>query len=110
MRPIHPALSLRLPIGRARVLLVLMGLAFTAVGTRAFYLQALHTEYLRQEGESRYARVLELPAHRGVITDRNGERLAISTAMESVWATPSLANISGSQRTQLAELLGVTDA
>ncbi|HZP87057.1 MAG TPA: penicillin-binding protein 2 [Burkholderiales bacterium] len=109
MRPVNPALSLRLPIGRARVLLALMVLAFLAVAARALYLQGVRTEFLQQEGESRYARVLELPAHRGVIADRNGEPLAISTAMESVWATPALAKIDRAQRARLATLLGVSE-
>lgn len=108
MKRINPALSLRLPIGRARVLLAGLGVAFIAVVARAAYLQTMHTDYLQNQGASRYARTLELPAHRGVITDRNGEQLAISTAMESVWATPALAKLDGQQIAQLSRILGVS--
>ena len=56
---------------------------------RAMYLQVWHNDFLQQEGASRFTRTLELPAHRGMITDRNGEPLAISTPVESVWASPA---------------------
>jgi cell division protein FtsI (penicillin-binding protein 3) len=52
---------------------------------RAIYLQGLHNNFLQQKGEARYGRVNELPATRGIITDRNREPLAISTPVESVW-------------------------
>src|SRR5690606_10633903 len=60
-----------------------------------------------QKGESRYSRVVQISANRGRITDRNGEPLAISTAVESVWASPPDFKASVEQRKQLARLLGV---
>jgi len=107
--PLHPALHLRLPAGRARVLLALLLLCFCVVTARAMYLQVWRNDFLRQEGASRYSRILELPAHRGMITDRYGEPLAISTPVESVWATPAEVDISPAQRHQLAALLELDD-
>jgi len=46
------------------------------------------SEFLKGEGDARALRVVEITAHRGVISDRNGEPLAISTPIESVWANP----------------------
>jgi cell division protein FtsI (penicillin-binding protein 3) len=110
VRPVNPALSLRLPIGRARVLLALMLFGFVVLVARALYLQVLDNEFLQHEGALRYARSLELSAHRGRITDRNGELLAISTPVESVFASPQDVRMSAAQRRQLAALLGMTDA
>lgn len=55
---------------------------------RAFDLQVLRNDFLREAGDARSLRVVTIPAHRGMITDRNGEPLAISTPVDSVWVTP----------------------
>ncbi len=76
-----------LPAGRSRLLLafLLLGLAdWRGAPPTA----GMHNGFLRQKGESRYGRVLEMSAHRGMITDRHGEPLAISTPVESVWSSP----------------------
>jgi len=109
MRTVHSALSLRLPVVRARVLLGFLLSAFAVLTGRALYLQVLNDDFLQQKGESRYARLLELPAHRGMISDRNGEPLAVSTPVESVWASPADARLSAGQRRQLARLLGMDE-
>jgi cell division protein FtsI (penicillin-binding protein 3) len=110
MRPsLNPALSVRLPVWRARLLLLLVFCGFMVLAARAFYLQGLHNDFLQQKGETRYARVVEISAHRGMVTDRNGEPLAVSTPVESVWASPADADLSTEQRVKLARLLG-TDA
>ena len=110
MKPVNPALSLRLPIVRSRLLAGLLMIGFVVLIGRALYLQVLHTDFLQQEGASRYARLLEVPAHRGMITDRYGEPLAISTPVESVWASPPDADFSAARRKQLARLLDMDDS
>lgn len=101
----HPELSLRLPAWRSRFVFLLLGLAFMALVARALWLQGMNREFLQAKGEARYSRVLEIPAHRGMITDRNGELLAISTPVESVWASPADVSLTRVQRERLAELL-----
>ena len=111
MKPsLNPALSVRLPVWRARLLLLLVFFGFVVLAARAFYLQGLHNNFLQQKGETRYARVIEISAHRGMVTDRNGEPLALSTPVESVWAAPADANLSAEQRAKLARLLGMDAA
>jgi len=111
MRPsLNPALSVRLPVWRARLLLLLVFCGFMILAARAFYLQGLHNDFLQQKGETRYARVVEISAHRGMVTDRNGEPLAVSTPVESVWASPADASLSTEQRFKLARLLGTDPA
>jgi len=96
-------------VWRARLLLLLVFCGLMLLAARAFYLQGLHNDFLQQKGETRYARVVEISAHRGMVTDRNGEPLAVSTPVESVWASPADADLSTEQRVKLARLLG-TDA
>ena len=83
-----PQLRLKLEGWRSRFVLVTVMAGFAALGARAFYLQGMHTDFLQAKGEARYGRVLELPASRGPVKDRNGQALAISTPVESIWATP----------------------
>ena len=52
------------------------------------YLQAMQTDFLQEKGEARYSRVIEIAATRGRVLDRNGEALAVSTPVKSVWAIP----------------------
>lgn len=65
-------------------LLVLFGLLLG----RGIWLQVFNDTFLKEQGQARYARNLKLEANRGMITDRNGEPLAISTPVQSVWASP----------------------
>ncbi|MEO5861145.1 MAG: penicillin-binding protein 2 [Burkholderiales bacterium] len=105
--PRNPALGLKLEGWRSRLLLVLLCLMFLGLAARAAYLQGIRHDFLRQKGEARYSRVIDLPANRGVVYDRNGEPLAISTPMESVWASPPDVIVNAGQLSKLAKLLGV---
>jgi cell division protein FtsI (penicillin-binding protein 3) len=101
----HTGVTLRLPPWRARLLLVLLLAWFVALAGRALYLQGLHDDFLQQKGESRYGRVIELSATRGMIVDRNKEPVAISTPVESVAASPADIQLDAEQTAALARLL-----
>ncbi len=75
-------------IGRQRFTLVLFAAAFGALLWRAVDLQVFNQDFLQNQGDARHLRVMEVAAHRGMITDRNGEPLAVSTPVDSVWANP----------------------
>ena len=94
-----------LPAWRSRVLGGLLLLGFLGLVVRAIYLQGMHNDFLQQKGESRYSRVIEINAHRGMITDRHGEPLAISTPVESVWASPHDMDATPGQLKKLANLI-----
>ena len=79
-----PQLRLKLEGWRSRMVLGLVALGFVVLAARAFYLQGMNTGFLQAKGEARYGRVLELPASRGQVRDRNGQALAISTPVESI--------------------------
>ena len=103
-----PELRLKLEGWRSRLVLVTVIGGFAMLAARAFYLQALDTTFLQAKGEARYGRVVELPASRGPVKDRNGELLAISTAVESIWASPDgLDEASDDQLRALARALAM---
>jgi cell division protein FtsI (penicillin-binding protein 3) len=97
----------KLPAWRRRMLLIAVLVGFCALFLRGIYLQSLQREFLQQKGDARYSRSLVLQAHRGKITDRNGELLAISSPVESVWASPPDVEISKNQKLALAKLLTI---
>ena len=101
----HPARNVRLPVWRARVLVLIVVAGFMTLAARALYLQGLNKDFLQARGELRYARTIDAVANRGTITDRNGDPLAISTPVESVWASPRDARLSAAQRARLARVL-----
>ncbi|MYB88428.1 MAG: penicillin-binding protein 2 [Proteobacteria bacterium] len=79
------------------------GLAVLLV--RAVELQLFDHEFLEEEGKARHLRVVEMPAHRGMILDRNGQLLAVSTPVFSVWANPAEALDSHGSVVRVAEIL-----
>ncbi len=97
----------RLPVWRARVVLAGFLGAFVVLAARSVHLQSLQTEFLQGKGEARYSRVLEVHATRGRILDRNGEALAVSTPVKSVWAIPADVHADAAQKGRMASLLGL---
>jgi cell division protein FtsI (penicillin-binding protein 3) len=97
----------RLPVWRARVVLIALVAGFAVLGGRAIYLQAMRTDFLQEKGDARYSRVMEIAATRGRILDRNGEALAVSTPVKSIWAIPADVEGSDKERRKLAALLAI---
>jgi cell division protein FtsI (penicillin-binding protein 3) len=105
--PVHAPAVVKLPAWRRRLLLVAVLLGFVALLGRGIYLQGIHKEFLQDKGDARYSRNLVLTSQRGKITDRHGELLAISTPVESVWASPPDVKIDAAQTQQIAKLLNL---
>lgn len=76
--------------GRRYTVLALFVLAACALVWRAVDQQILEKDFLQSEGAGRYLTEVEVPAHRGLITDRRGDVLALSTPLQSVAADPLL--------------------
>lgn len=105
-----PVLAVKLPVWRSRVVLFTLFAAFAALAGRALWLQGISTEFLQKQGESRYARTLELPATRGRITDRNGQMLASSLPVKAIWAIPEdVTGTSDDKLRQMAKLLEMSE-
>lgn len=104
---VNTPVIVKLPAWRRRVLLIAVLLGLTALLGRSVYLQGIHKKFLQDKGDARYSRNLVLTSQRGKITDRNGELLAISTPVESVWASPPDVEIDTNQTKQIAALLNL---
>lgn len=96
---------------RRRLLLAILALGAFGVSVRAVYLQILHRDFLQAQGEERHLRTVAMPAHRGMMLDRNGEAMAVSTPVDSVWADPAAVDRADQRLEQLAAVLAMnTDA
>src|SRR5262245_40408678 len=73
---------------RSHVLLAVLVCAACGLVYRAVNLQLVDHGFLAKEGNARFTREVEIAAHRGTITDRYGEPLAVSTPVDSIWANP----------------------
>ena len=82
----------------------------SVLGWRAMDLQLTNKEFLQDRGDARYLRTVRTAAHRGMITDRNGEPLAISTPVHSASGQPRLMLKHLEQWPLIAEILGTTTA
>jgi cell division protein FtsI (penicillin-binding protein 3) len=100
--PMQPNFNLR-----RHVLLAGLGFAVLVLTGAVFYRQVLQTDYLTAEGERRFVREREIPARRGMILDRNGEPLAVSTPMKTVWADARLLSKHPEAIAPLAKILGL---
>lgn len=97
-----------LPPWRSRALFLLLLAGLFLLLVRGVYLQCIHNAFLQEKGDKRYARVVGVSAHRGMISDRNGEPLAISTPAESVCANPREMEATPQQVRRLAQVLGMS--
>jgi cell division protein FtsI (penicillin-binding protein 3) len=94
-------------VGRATLVLMFFAMIAMALGARAVHLQVLNKEFLNQQADTRHLRTEKISAHRGTITDRNGEPLAISTPVDSVWANPKELAPAVDSVPKLARILGI---
>ena len=94
---------------RGRLTLVSLFFALVAVSlvARAVQLQVFNKDFLNEQADTRHLRTERISAHRGTITDRNGEPLAISTPVDSIWANPQELAPAVDQLPKLARILGI---
>jgi cell division protein FtsI (penicillin-binding protein 3) len=90
---------------RLWIVLAVLFAALAVLAARAVQLQVVSADYLQAQGNARHLRVVEVAASRGMIVDRDGEPLAISTPVESVWADPGEFQEGRDQWGKLASLL-----
>ena len=75
---------------------------------RAVNLQVLDRQFLQHEGHIRHDGLVSVAAHRGRLLDRNGELLAISSPVKSVWVNPKEFEAAEKDIKTLSDLLGVS--
>ncbi len=94
--------------GRRRFVVSVFVMGAALLVWRAVYLQLTETDVLQGHGADRYLRTVELPAHRGTITDRHNEPLAVSTPVNSVGVIPSKLSQVRGRWPALARALGIS--
>jgi cell division protein FtsI (penicillin-binding protein 3) len=90
---------------RSLVVLSLVVLGAAGLAARAVELQLVDHGFLAKQGDDRSMRIAKIAAHRGAITDRYGEPLALSTPVDSIWVNPQELNDNIDQLPKLAKAL-----
>lgn len=98
----RPQTNLRL---RLYLVLAVLSLGATALVVRAVDLQLVRKEFYQRQGDARFLREIAIPTSRGQILDRNGEALAVSTPVESLWANPPVLMEHADRIPELAQAL-----
>jgi len=93
--------------GRVTVVGIFFALIASSLLARAVHLQVLNKDFLNQQADTRHLRTEKISAHRGTITDRNGEPLAMSTPVDSIWANPKELAPAVDSVPKLARILGI---
>lgn len=87
---------------RLYLVLFVMFLCVVAIGWKVSALHIIERDFLQSQGDARTIRTVPLVANRGVITDRNGEPLAVSSPVKSIWVNPQEIGNKPSQIQRLA--------
>ena len=93
---------------RAFVMLVVMVVAFVAIGGKLLVIQGFDSARYAAVGASEWKQTVTLPAERGAILDRNGSELAMSVPQTTIYADPHQVTDPRSEAESLAPVLGVT--
>ncbi|MBC3765292.1 penicillin-binding transpeptidase domain-containing protein [Neptunicella marina] len=75
---------------RFMVVMSVVILVFVGLAARAAFIQVIAPDQLIEQGDNRTLRTRTSAVHRGMITDRNGEELAVSVPVQAVWADPKI--------------------
>ncbi len=111
--PIHSIkqrLTASLRVWRFSCVLGAFLLVVMVLGWRLVDLHVVEHDFLSQQGDVRTIRVETIDAHRGMITDRNGEPLAVSTPVKTLWANPSEMDPDDPALTAMARLLDISES
>ena len=103
-----PLLASKTPIWRSQFIVAVIAAGFLGLVARAAYVQVIDNAFFKRQGAVRFVRTLDLPANRGRILDRNGNILASSVPVPSIWANPEDIERDSVKLKALAKLLGMT--
>ena len=90
---------------RINLIYIILIAAVSALIWRVADLQVLNKDFLLGQGNARVLREIEVSAHRGMIVDRHGYPLAISTPVSSIWMNPQEFVADSKNIYQVAKLL-----
>lgn len=83
----------------------LLCLIATGVAGKMLSLNVQEQAFLKRQGDARVLRTAVIPAHRGMISDRNGLPLSVSAPVSTVWMNPKEFDLQHSSITKLATLI-----
>ncbi|KPJ67337.1 MAG: cell division protein [Coxiella sp. DG_40] len=89
-------------------LIIILVLCLAALIWRMFDLSIYQHSFLQQQSDVRTVRIVGIPAHRGMITDRNGTPLAVSTPVDAIWINPQIFIATPKQLRELSKLLHIS--
>ena len=92
---------------RLTILAAALGCCGVVLVGRAAQMQLLNRDFYQHQGDQRFLREVPIATSRGMIMDRNGEPLAVSTPVESVWANPKELLQHADRLPELADALGI---
>jgi cell division protein FtsI (penicillin-binding protein 3) len=95
---------------RLSLVLGMLAVITCAIGYKLVSLYTQDQAFLQDQGDARSIRVVQVPAHRGMITDRNGDPLAVSAPVATVWADPKYTDLQHGSLVQVARHLGMSKA
>lgn len=90
---------------RFNLLIIFLILIILGLVTRLVFLAVFKKEFLQTQGDARSLRIITEPAYRGMITDREGFPLAITTSIFAIWMNPALFQANNEQIKALSQLL-----
>jgi len=94
---------------RSALLLVVFAAGAVALEGRILYLQLVDRDFLTEQANDRHLRTVQISAHRGSLTDRYGEPLAVSTPVDTIYANPKELKTAFDRLGELAAALGRDD-
>ena len=74
--------------GRRLILMLVLLAGIVVLLGRAAYLEAFQQSWLKKQADKRQLRTVVVPRYRGMILDRNGEALAVSSPVASISIDP----------------------
>ncbi len=92
---------------RFKLVIALLLIMSAVLFFRLVKLTILDKAFLRKQGDARSLRVVDIPAYRGLITDRNHSVLALSTPVYDIWLSPKNTQLSKEQLNQLSGILTI---
>ncbi len=96
------------PAWRYYAVVALLLAALVILAARVAYLAATERGFLKEQGEARSVRVVNIPVHRGMIFDRHGQPLAVSAPMNYVWVDPQQGYPTAADFERLGNALGAS--
>jgi cell division protein FtsI (penicillin-binding protein 3) len=93
---------------RLYILIAAMAVWATAIGARLYFLHVVHSADYRQLAERQQQRTIEVSPRRGVIYDRNGNELAVSIKVDSIFAVPDRIQNADAAAKALAPIIGAS--